>query len=237
MKNILKLTVAGCVFSLATLGTAQAALTSDMYVRGDAGISIPTDLGGTYKSGGLKSLDNSAYFGLGAGYRLNENFRTDLNIGYMNEFKLSKSFKGSNGGDTFKQKINSMSVILNAYYDICDYNNFIPYVTAGIGGARNKTKKATEVFTNADGSAVTQTLTQAGKSKTNFAWNVGLGVMYKFQDNFYVDLGYKYNDLGDLETKKMAVSQTAAGVQGNTTSAFKSKLKVHNITLGVIYAF
>ena len=79
------------------------------------------------------------------------------------------------------------SIMLNAYYDIDTGTKFTPYVGAGIGMAHLKAK-----VDFMDGDDV------PGKSKTTFAWQAGAGVSYAMTDNLALDLGYRYNDYGDV---------------------------------------
>ena len=73
------------------------------------------------------------------------------------------------------------SIMLNAYYDIDTGTKFTPYVGAGIGMAHLKAKD--DDWHN---------------SKTTFAWQAGAGVSYAMTDNLALDLGYRYNDYGDV---------------------------------------
>ena len=144
-------------------------------------------------------------------------------------------------------KVNSIILETNAYYDIADFNGFTPYLTAGVGVAKNKFKvndssSTPTVFTGGSTSSTSSrttkgfpnkmrpkananvfTATASGSStslkKTGFAWNIGFGGMYNIDPEFGVDLAYRYRDLGKV------------------TKYVSKKLKSHNVTVGMVHKF
>lgn len=85
---------------------------------------------------------------------------------------------------------NASTLFLNLYYDFRNSTAFTPYVGAGLGMAfnyANYTFSARGYNANFD------------DHRTTFAWNVGAGVAYDITDNFAVDLGYRYVNLGYYE--------------------------------------
>ena len=85
---------------------------------------------------------------------------------------------------------NASTLFLNLYYDFRNSTAFTPYVGAGLGMAfnyANYTFSARGLNANFD------------DHRTTFAWNVGAGVAYDITDNFAVDLGYRYVNLGYYE--------------------------------------
>ena len=63
----------------------------------------------------------------------------------------------------------------------------MPYIGAGAGLAFNYVEYT--VHGGGDGGS-------ASDNFTNFAWNVGAGVAYNFNENFAVDLGYRFMMMG-----------------------------------------
>ena len=63
----------------------------------------------------------------------------------------------------------------------------MPYIGAGAGLAFNYV----EYTVHSDGFGGS-----ASENFTNFAWNVGAGVAYNFNENFAVDLGYRFMMMG-----------------------------------------
>ena len=105
------------------------------------------------------------------------------------------------------------SIMLNAYYDIDTGTKFTPYVGAGIGMAHLKAKVD---FMDGD---------VPGKSKTTFAWQAGAGVSYAMTDNLALDLGYRYNDYGDVTPE----------IEEGVNAKFDSTS--HEFLFGVRYTF
>ncbi|EDV18602.1 hypothetical protein TRIADDRAFT_62899, partial [Trichoplax adhaerens] len=191
------------------------------YAKGEVGLAMPKKVDGD-------KLKKSVIFGIEGGYKMNENFRFGLGIGMLNNVKPKDVPAG-----TTAPKASSLFGEVNAYYDIGEFNGFTPYLTAGVGVSRNKLKNNVS-SSSGGGTATLSSTTPAGKktgagkivtvgsdskTKTNFAWNVGLGAMYNIDPEFAVDLTYRYRDLGKV-------------MKGDN-----DKLKSHNVTVGLVYKF
>ncbi|NRA73390.1 MAG: porin family protein [Rickettsiales bacterium] len=194
------------------------------YIRGDIGAFIPAN---KFKSKSdddayiTKKLKNTAVYNIGIGYKITDNIRSDLNLSYRKfKYKASEYVSGVNTTANTSQNIKSYSVFLNGYYDFININKiFKPYLTAGIGYGKNKTKNLKEVATG----DVNATDNHAGASKNNFIWNAGFGTRFIVNKTFHFDLSYKYVDLGKTKMKAKVA---------NTPSS--QKIKAHEITGGII---
>ena len=105
--------------------------------------------------------------------------------------------------------LKTKGLFLNGYWDIPVKENFPirPYLNAGIGYAWKKLNY--------------KVLDEKGTEKDDgFAWNAGVGVSYELQQNWNLDLGYRYENLGDLKD-----------------DGDKIKIENHKITLGLRYTF
>lgn len=109
------------------------------------------------------------------------------------------------------------TLFLNAYYDIYTGTDFTPYIGAGLGVAFFKSELN---YSNVSSSS---------KRQTNVAWNLGAGVAYSLNDDWSLDLGYRYLSLGDADTGRARVGPGV--LEGS------AKLQVHEMTLGLRYAF
>lgn len=95
---------------------------------------------------------------------------------------------------------NTSTLFLNLYYDIQTGTPFVPYIGAGAGLAFNYVEYTVHNnTTGAHGSA--------SDNFTNFAWNVGAGVAYNFNENFAVDLGYRFMMMGYNEVDSSISNQ------------------------------
>ncbi|WP_039458894.1 outer membrane protein [Candidatus Jidaibacter acanthamoebae] len=196
------------------------------YVRLDLGGALPTKLkGDAYQS---KKPNNSLAFGVGAGYKFDENFRVDLNYLRANNFKFSHDITDDNGTSSINQKMHSNIAMLNAYFDIGNYSGFTPYLTAGIGMAHNVAKDYIDVEKDTGFKIV-----QKGHKKNNFVWNIGAGASFQIVENTHIDIGYKFYHLGKFTTSSTA---SAASINSEVTP-ISTRLRAHAVTVGLRYTF
>lgn len=100
------------------------------------------------------------------------------------------------------------SVMVNGYFDFLTCTAWTPYVGAGIGSS----------YLKAD-------FGDYAKSVYNLAWQVMGGVAYDVNENWTLDLGYRYADLGRVR-KNLG--------EGHVT---KVDVRDHEILFGVRYSF
>ncbi|MBR1777818.1 MAG: porin family protein [Alphaproteobacteria bacterium] len=117
-------------------------------------------------------IDKNAWEGGAAvGMQLNE-FRAEL------EYTYRDGIEGDYIGA--KHKVDTMSLMVNGYYDIQTGSALHPFVNLGIGASRIKIK---DVGISSD-------------SYNKFSWGGGVGVGYDLSKNITFDLGYRFLDLG-----------------------------------------
>ncbi|MDR2901935.1 MAG: outer membrane beta-barrel protein [Lactobacillales bacterium] len=153
---------------------------------------------------GAGDAGDAGIIGIGGGYVFNEFLRSDIIVSYRKFGDLEFS--------NTSPDIWSIPVLANVYGTYPIGHGFGVYGMAGLGMSFNKTDSDTGV---------------GGKTKSNFAWNVGAGVDYKINRCWTVDLGYRYSDLGEGRVK------ADAGYTGKT----KEDLRSHDIKLGLRYNF
>ncbi|WP_158499271.1 outer membrane protein [endosymbiont of Acanthamoeba sp. UWC8] len=208
---------------LPLLASAEA----NPYVRLDLGGALPTKLKGD--DYGSKKPSNSLAFGLGAGYKFDENFRLDLNYLRANNFKFSHDLTIDNVTSAVSQKFHSNIAMLNAYFDVGNYSGFTPYLTAGIGIAHNVAKDYEVAIKNTNSKSL-----QKGHKKNNFAWNIGAGASFQLVENTYIDLGYKFYHLGKATTSS---TYSANGGASTESTPISTSLRAHAVTVGLRYTF
>lgn len=225
----------------------QSSPANGFYIRGDvgAGFAESTTFTDTRPNGPdcllCKSLlpvstGNSVIFGAGVGYRFNSMFRADVTFDYLPSLKVSGGWWLGPLRLSGHAGLDSLVGLVNGYVDLDGvfpntFGSFQPYLTAGLGFARDDL----DTFSGSAGSASGITpFTLTGSTQMNFAWALGAGIGYALTSRWTVDVAYKYLDLGQLRT------DTTLGLMGMTIplSAIKSgNLDVHTVTLGVRYAF
>lgn len=155
---------------------------------------------------------NAKSLGLPMRAELEYAWRSDL------DYNARPTFVNAATPTSFKSHLNSQTLFLNLYYDIETGTAFTPYVGAGIGWAWNRTEATGTVI--ATGASRDYT-----KTTDDFAWNIGAGCAYRLTDNWKVEAGYRYVNLGKV-------------VWGDSQSQLTSKdITGHEVLLGLRYQF
>jgi opacity protein-like surface antigen len=169
--------------------------------------------------GNVKSKSPNFVGGLGVGYQATEFFRGDLMLQYRQFRSKNTNLTIAGLSRATKVKASAWTLMLNGYVDGHNDTIFTPYLMAGIGGGYVPTK-------------VTVTGVGSGKvkSKVNFVWNAGLGVLAKATDQLSFDLGYRYVNFMKIgKTKALP-----APVGGKVTV---KSLNSHEVSAGLIWHF
>lgn len=221
MKQLFRVSAACAVFA------AVPALAADydppIYIE-EAPEYVPVEIGsGWYLRGDISySAANPLYnfpgvahrrigVGVGFGYHLSDNFRTDLTVGYLG----SDRFFYNDGIDVIDASYTAWSGLISGYYDIATVAGFTPYVGAGVG----LTYTRHELDANLTGFPA---ISVADRSY-DFAYALMAGASYKVSDNVSVDLGYQF-----LHTPNAEYVDT-------DTLAIREGTKHHLIKLGLRY--
>ncbi|MDB5653631.1 MAG: porin family protein [Tardiphaga sp.] len=137
-------------------------------------------------------------YGLGVGYQFNSWFRADI----TGEYRSKVNFSGSDfvtfnpGGslsDTYTGGYSSWVGLVNAYVDLGTWWCITPFIGAGVGAANITTTGITD---NGLANGNAGSYFADGASKTNLAWAAHAGLAYKVNNNFTVELAYRYLDMG-----------------------------------------
>ena len=180
------------------------------------------------------TIDDSYTLGLGFGYVFNEHFRADLTYDHFSERSWSGSTSGcgvdglgvpytgdctsSDGGE-----FDANGLSLNGYLSLGALGRLSPYIGAGIGVAHveySATQSSLfcvvdpgencDLGTHSGGPAVPETFTGAqtfpGGSSVNVTYALTAGVDYRIDENWSVDVNYRYTNITDDE-----VFSTAGG--------------------------
>jgi|GEM_PF-5753079 len=171
---------------------------------------------------------------LGIGYNISDQARADLTLNYFSsKGKDSEAMEKVNvAGNT---KLSSFGVLANAYYDINANSAVTPYFMVGAGFGKTSLKIDADISNPDNTKKVKATL---DSSKYNLLWNVGGGVAFKLDDCFYLDLGYRFANIGATAEKDVTKEnyKLPEGIQHNT--AIKTgDLYRHTVTAGVRFVF
>lgn len=158
------------------------------------------------------SFKDSGSFGVGMGMMVTKNFLVDGMVSYIPETDFN--FTSSGNSDKYDSTVSTTKLMLNGTFLIDTPNEKVsPYITAGLGAALNQF----DITTTRSGTA-----TNFDKTKMDFAYQVGAGVSYKLDNDYRVNLGYRFADNGN--TYK---------IDGVTSD----RLQSHSVVLGLRVPF
>lgn len=211
------------------------------YLRGDIGVGI-TEVGSvtsTFDANfvvpGLaverKHITDQYFIGAGFGYAFNSWFRADVTGEYRTGSRygsiLSYSSLACLSGrcyDNYSADITSAVFLANGYVDLGTWYGLTPFVGVGLGFANNRVSNMVDVDHQLGGYGYA-----GDKSKTNFAWALMAGLGYNVSQNLKLELGYRYLNLGDVESGPIRCQNTP--VCGNEIQKFG--LSSHDIRIGM----
>jgi len=171
-----------------------------------------------------QDIKSTALFGLGIGVEHSRWLRFDLTGEYRGKqlFVAQDSYRsgpctgpgidpGENcGTNEYTADIESWLGLVNAYIDLGTWRGITPYVGGGIGFASLTTMGYKDV--NVPANSVFYG--DKDHTDTNFAWALYAGMSYDVTPQFTIDLGYRYTDLGTIETGTASAYDGSASIGG-----------------------
>lgn len=205
--------------------SSQAAVTYGPYVRAELGGIAPELSGGNWLPPG--AADPTVFFnldgdgaGLGAiafGFDWQNGFRSDVSLARTGSIGFSGPCSlASNGSDCdltphadiSDGSLNTTAMMVNLFYaprEAAGSNaTFQPWVTFGVGVARNTVQSWTRV----NPASPEPVRVFGSNSQTEFAWSVGIGASLQLTDPgerpILLDVGWRYFDFGSAEGGSIA---------------------------------
>jgi opacity protein-like surface antigen len=208
-----------------SITSAQAQDSSGLYLRLDSGWSFSRDAGGEFED----DVGGSYILGAGLGYRFSPNLRGDITATYRGGYDVDFTNRVILFPVTAQAKadVSSIAGLVNVYYDIGKFGLFTPYVGGGIGLSRNKIDDVSAI---APGGVTAQI---DGDEKISLAWQLSAGTAIEIRPGVSFDIGYRYIDLGKVET---ADTGNLLGVIPVTGVRAAGELKAHEIQVGFRWA-
>jgi opacity protein-like surface antigen len=198
------------------------------YLRGDIGIGVQsfTEFDHSQENSAFvwpaswaivqQSIQDTTIFGLGVGYEVNNWLRVDVTGEYRTKaaFKVTGSYTNScaGGGTCFDINTGNYSsavFMANVYLDLGTWWCLTPFIGAGVGGAYNTISGIQDAGVNSDGTAGFG-YSFGDNSQLNLAWNIQAGVTYNVNNNFKIDLSWRYLSLGSPISAVVQCQNTAA---------------------------
>jgi opacity protein-like surface antigen len=129
-------------------------------------------------------------------------------------------------------QINTNALFISAAYNLWNNEAFSVFGSASVGGAYHNLKLHDSTFTI---SSVPLSSYKGTVSKTNFAWNVGIGSLINLSEYMKLNLSYQYVDLGSLPTTNLTnQSDSSADVR---IRLIENKIRSQNVGLSLLYKF
>lgn len=191
---------------------AGDAATSDPYFRIELGAAQPDAGDANWLPPGASDprvffdldLDSAAMGGLAIGASFGEGWRGEAAVNVFDSSDFSGNWSYTEPADpgphaSMEGTVRSVAFFANGYYDVPVEGDFTPFVTAGLGYARNTMSDWTRINPNA-GSA---TRTFGSATDSGFAWNVGAGVAWDVDSVMgsgpvKLEVAWRYFDLGSI---------------------------------------
>jgi opacity protein-like surface antigen len=180
-----------------------------------------------------------AMYGLGVGYQFNAWFRADITGEYRSKVLFSGTDFANIAGlgpisDVYSARFSSWVAMANVYVDLGTWWCITPFIGAGVGGAFNQIDGLQDLGSIPSpgvGSVNSASYFANSANKTSFAWAAHAGLAYKVNQNFTVELAYRYLDLGNAVTGK---GDTFDGILAGRGRPFQfNDLTSQDIKLGV----
>ena len=184
-------------------------------------------------AGSLNHLGSSFIIGGGVGYRFPLGFRADVTYSNRSGYDL----QGTSPNDVnFDPKTTANTVMVNGYYSIpyTIADRVTPYVGGGIGRSKNKVNNINWSDPPGPDAGSGQV---PGGSKSSTAWQLTLGADVRVTTNWVIDIGYRYADLGKLQTKAGPATAGDSFNEDNFTTPLTGKLRANEVLLNFRYEF
>jgi opacity protein-like surface antigen len=178
-------------------------------------------------------------YGVGVGYQFNSWFRADITGEYRSKVLFSGTDFANIAGlgpisDVYSARFSSWVAMANIYADLGTWWCITPFVGVGVGGAFNQIDGLQDLGSIPSpgvGSVNSASYFANSANKTSFAWAAHAGLAYKVNQNFTVELAYRYLDLGNAVTGK---GDTFDGILAGRGRPFQfNDLTSQDIKLGV----
>jgi opacity protein-like surface antigen len=171
--------------------------------------------------GKKRSVTNQTGLEIAIGYMSSANFRTEVeylinkNLNYLANPVLT-------GGGIAAAQLNTViknnTILLNGYYDFSVIERFRPYLTGGVGFAANSVQSSLTPVPAGGGSNTLRSL--------HLAWALGGGMRIGIFSHWYMDMSYRYVQLG---SKLKIQAGPSVDLSGNYSANIFS--------IGAIYLF
>lgn len=159
---------------------------------------------------------------IATGYQFGNGWRTEA------EYVFKQKTEYTSGSTTFSSSFNHLQtdverMMFNVYRDYSVGYNIALYGMLGLGVSKIK----------AGGWQGTMAREYASNTNSNLTYAIGAGASYTLLENFSIDLGYRYVDMGKIESGY----NNFTNARGLKDEQMKARLVSNEFTLGTRYLF
>jgi len=131
------------------------------------------------------------------GYRF-EDIPLRLDVEGGHRFRFDYDVRNVNAGVAtgFENNVDTTYALLNAGWEIRHFGDFVPYLGASVGWARNNSEVERNTFAGG--------ITSTENAVDNLALGAMVGIDWHFAESWGTGIGYRYINLGEVDTGTMA---------------------------------
>ncbi len=188
---------AALLLSTVMVGTASARDGWYAAVRGGITNSNLNDKDDSATTTAAVDFDNVWMMSGAVGYRYSY-FRAELEYTYREDHEETSS-RGGSGTEFGVQNL-----MLNGYFDFLPNYVISPYISAGIGWSQ----VSMDIFSTNFGERITE-----NNDSDNFTWSLGAGATIRVNKCLNIDAGYRYIDMGDIESANVNAHEIYFGLR------------------------
>ncbi|MBO6867312.1 MAG: porin family protein [Thalassococcus sp.] len=156
----------------------------------------------------IGAMDNTGFASVAIGKSFGNNIRGDVELLVTGATDATGACDSASDGtpcsehaDITDAKFKTSALMANVSYDFAMSGKLQPYVTAGVGVARNKVTSWTRTA-NPDNDTTRPVRTFSDDTNVDLAWSVGAGVTYdlgQVKRPMFLDMSYRYFNLGEAQ--------------------------------------
>jgi opacity protein-like surface antigen len=188
-------------------------------------------------------LKDTFFIGGGFGYQWNSWLRFDATAEYRADvkFKAAGSYVNfpapalGRAFDLYDGDHSAIVVMANGYIDLGTWMCLTPFIGGGIGAAYHRTAALSDIGINSDGlGASAFGYAQTDRTNWSLAWQLTAGVAYSVNNNFKVEMAYRYLNMGDAQTAEIICGATGCGTGGGPRAYYTLReIDSHDIKIGM----
>lgn len=204
------------------------------YFKIKGGLAKPNNIGGnTVFNNNNTTFGNgntNLVIGASVGRKVLDFLFVDLE--YMHFGKDKESYSDTSTPQTTTWNIQSDILMANLRLNLLKNFEIMPYIKAGAGVSRNQSSSYNNVTPSIS------TLSYGGKTINSFAWQLGVGMSFEYNELLGTELEYTYVNRGTVRTQSSYII-TSNGIVNTPVNdgGKKGTLKDNIITFGVKFKF